>query len=157
MSGRGRDLNLGARAWLKVGCRVLEPVASVRPGRPLERARVGLLSTGGGRLPDQEPFDTGKLGDASWRAVPSDLDPAELVWEHPHYDTSLASEDPDAIFPLPLFRNLAAEGVIGSLAPTAASMMGYAPLTRPVIQRTAPEVGELMQGEEVDVALLCPA
>lgn len=157
MSGRGRDLNLGARAWLRVGCRTLEPVASVRPARPLERARVGLLSTGGGRLPDQEPFDTGKLGDPSWRAVPADSDPDRLVWEHPHYDTSLAREDPDAIFPLRLLRRVLAEGVIGSLAPTACSMMGYAPRTKPVIEVTAPKIGELMQGEEVDVALLCPA
>lgn len=157
MSSRGRELNLGARAWLKVGCRTLDPVPSVPPDRPLEEARVGLVSTGGGRLPDQDPFDTGKLGDPSWRAIPTDADPARLVWEHPHYDTTLAREDPDAVFPLLLLRDLAAEGIIGSLTPTAASMMGYAPRTKPVIERTAPEIGELMQGEEADAALLCPA
>lgn len=157
MSGRGRELNWSARAWLKTGVRRRDPVTSVEPTVPPGRARVALLSTGGAVAPGQEEFDTGKLGDPTCRPVPSDLDPAELRWTHPHYDTTLAEEDPDAIFPLRLLRSLASEGVVGSLAPTAYSMMGYAPVTRPVVEETAPAVGELMQGEEVDVALLCPA
>lgn len=157
MSDRGRDLNPGARIWLKVGCRTLAPVESVRPPRSLREARVGIVSTGGARLPGQKPFETGKLGDPSWRPVSLDTDPGRLLWEHPHYDTSLAAEDPDVVFPLRLLRELASDGTIGSLAPTAASMMGYAPLTKPVVETTAPEIGELLQGEDVDVVLLCPA
>ncbi len=157
MRSRGRDLNLTARTWMRMGVRRREPVESAEPGLPREDARVAVLSTGGALAPGQEPFDTGKTGDPTFREIPSDIDPMRLRWAHPHYDTSLAAEDPDCIFPLPLLRTLAAEGEIGSLAPTAYSMMGYAPITRPVIEETAPTVGELMQGEEVDAALLCPA
>ena len=157
MESRGRELNLAARTWMRMGVRRREPVASAEPRAPREDARVAVLSTGGALAPGQEPFDTGKSGDPSFRTVPSDVDPARLRWAHPHYGTSLAAEDPDCIFPLRLLRELAAEGEIGSLAPTAYSMMGYAPLTRPVVEETAPAVGELMQGEEVDAALLCPA
>lgn len=157
MSGRGRELNWSAKAWLRTGVRRREPVASVVPDVPMEGARVALLSTGGAVGPGHEDFDTGKLGDPSFRSVPSDVPPQELRWVHPHYDTTLAEEDPDSIFPLGLLRRLATEGRIGSLAPTAYSMMGYAPVTRPVVEETAPAVGELMQGEEVDAALLCPA
>ena len=157
MGSRGRDLNLTARTWMRMGVRRREPVESAEPGAAREEARVAVLSTGGALAPGQEPFDTGKTGDPSFREIPADLEPARLRWAHPHYDTSLAVEDPDCIFPLGLLRGLAAEGEIGSVAPTAYSMMGYAPITRPVIEETAPAVGELMQGEEVDAALLCPA
>lgn len=123
----------------------------------MERARVAVLSTGGAVGPGHDDFDAGKLGDPTFRPLPSDVVPEELRWVHPHYDTTLAEEDPDSIFPLGLLRRFASEGTIGSVAPTAYSMMGYAPITRPVVEETAPAVGELMQGEEVDAALLCPA
>lgn len=154
---RGRHLNLAARSWLKVGARTLSAVASSPLRVELKDARLAVVSTGGARLPDQAPFDTGKLGDPTYRAIPSGVDPDDLVWEHPHYDIVLAEEDPDCVFPLGLVRRLADEGVVGGVAPTAFSMMGYAPLTRPVVEETAPEIGEIMQGEEVDAALLCPA
>lgn len=124
---------------------------------PLARARLGLVSTGGARLADQPAFDTGKRGDPSFREIPADVDPSALVWEHPHYDTSLARRDPDVVFPLGLLGDLVAEGHLGSLAPTAVSMMGYVPLTRTLEEEIAPAIGELMQGQEVDAALLCPA
>lgn len=157
VEGRGRELNLSAKAWLELGVRRREPVAGTRLGVPLDRARVGLVSTGGATMPGQEPFATGKTGDASWRPLPSATDPAELRFDHPHYDTTLAVEDPDCVLPLRLLRRLEGEGVIGEVAPTAVSMMGYAPLTKPVVEETGPAIGELMQGEAVDAALLCPA
>lgn len=157
MSGRGRDLNLAARSWLKVGVRRREPAPPAELSRPVTEARVALVSTGGAVLPGQPDFDTGKTGDPTFRRIPSGVDPARLRWQHPHYDTEISREDPDSIFPLRLFRRLEEEGAIGSLAPTAYSMMGYAPLTRTLTGETAPAMGEMMQGEEVDAALLCPA
>lgn len=157
MTGRGRELNLSARAWLELGVRRREPVEGARLAVPLERARVALVSTGGAIAPGQEGFSTGKAGDPSFRTFPSSTDPSALRFEHPHYDTTLAVEDPDCVLPLRLLGRMAEEGVIGALAPTCVSMMGYAPLTRPVVEESAPAIGELLQGEEVDAALLCPA
>lgn len=157
MSDDDRELTATTRAWLRVGVRTREPVAAAPLRRPLGEARLGLLSTGGATLPDQEPFHTGKTGDASFRAVPSDVDPSRLRFHHPHYDTGMARRDPDCVFPLRLLHGLAAEGRLGELAPTAFSMMGYVPLTRALVGETAPGIGELMQGEGVDAALLCPA
>ncbi|MFW6192398.1 MAG: glycine/sarcosine/betaine reductase selenoprotein B family protein [Gemmatimonadota bacterium] len=154
---RGRDLNLAARSWLKVGARTLPAVASSPLRADLAEARLAVVSTGGARLSDQAPFDTGRLGDPTFRAIPAGVEPEDLVWEHPHYDTALTEEDPDCVFPLGLVRRLADEGIVGGVAPTAFSLMGYAPLTRPVVEETAPEIGQMMQGERVDAALLCPA
>lgn len=157
MSARGRELEAVTRAWLALGVRRRETVAPVPLATPLPDARLALVSTGGATAPGQEPFRTGKRGDPSYRTFPSSTDPAGLRFDHPHYDTSVAVEDPDCVLPLRLLRELAEEGVVGELAPTAVSMMGYAPLTGPVEEETAPAIGELMQGEAVDAALLCPA
>lgn len=157
MGGEDDGLTLSTRAWLRIGVRTLDPSTPVAPRRPLAEARVALVSTGGATAPGQEPFDTGKRGDPSFRTLSSDADPDELSFDHPHYDTALAREDPDCILPIRLLRELAREGVLGELAPTVYSMMGYVPLTRTLTGETAPRIGELMQGEEVDAALLCPA
>jgi D-proline reductase (dithiol) PrdB len=157
-NGHGdRELTLGARTWLRLGVRRREPVEAARLARPVGEARVAVVSTGGATLPGQEPFDTGKAGDASFREIPSGTDPSELRFHHPHYDTDLARRDPDCVFPLRLLGTLAEEGAVGEVAPTAVSMMGYVPLTRELTGETAPRIGELMQGEAVDAALLCPA
>lgn len=157
MSGDDRELTMGARAWLKMGVRRRDPVPARPLEGPLSGARLGLVSTGGATAPGQEPFETGKTGDASFRTFPSSTDPSELRFDHPHYDTDRAREDPDTVLPLRLLGELVAGGEVGELAPTAVSMMGYVPLTRTLVEETAPAVGELMQGEAVDAALLCPA
>lgn len=155
--GHDRELSGVTRAWLRMGVRRREAVAPARLSRPLAEARIALVSTGGARLPHQEPFDTGKAGDPSFREIPSDVERSRLRWEHPHYDTALAREDPDVVFPTGLLSELARRGRIGSVAPTAVSMMGYVPLTRTLERETAPAIGELMQGQAADAALLCPA
>lgn len=157
MSERERELDLATKAWLRIGVRSLDPARPVALGKPVARARLSLVSTGGATAPGQAPFETGKRGDASFRPLPSDVDPDELSFDHPHYDTELAREDPDCVLPIRLLRALAGEGVVGEVAPTVYSMMGYVPLTRELTGETAPRIGEMMQGEAVDAALLCPA
>lgn len=157
MEDRGRELTLSAKAWLRIGVRRLDPVASADLRKPLDRIRLSLVSTGGATAADQRPFATGKRGDPSFRPLAATVDPDHLTFDHPHYDTALAREDPDCVFPVRLLRALAAEGLVGELAPTVYSMMGYVPITRTLTRETAPEIGEMMQDEEVDAALLCPA
>ena len=152
-----QELDAVTKAWLRLGVRRREAVPLARLEVPLSEARIGLVSTGGARLPEQTPFDTGKAGDPSYREIPSDVDPDRLVWEHPHYETALARQDPDVVFPLGLLSRLVSEGSIGGFAGTAVSMMGYAPLTRPLVEETGPAIAELMQGQSVDAVLLCPA
>jgi len=157
MTDEDRELTLGTKTWLRMGVRRTEPMAVEPLAGPPSGARLAVLSTGGAVAPGQEPFSTGKTGDASFRTFPSTTDPDDLRFDHPHYDTALAAADPDCILPLRLLRTMAEEGEVGELAPTAFSMMGYVPLSRQVTEGSAPEIGELMQGEAVDAALLCPA
>jgi D-proline reductase (dithiol) PrdB len=91
------------------------------PFTPLERslsqARVALVTTTGVYVQGQEPFDVDAvLGDSTFRAIPSDVEPAELRIAHTHYPHERALEDINVIFPVQRLREFLDEGVIGSIA-----------------------------------------
>ncbi len=89
------------------------------------------------------------------RFVP--VDAADIELTHPGYDTERASQDPEVVFPVGALRALEDDGVIGELAPTAVSTMGYIPDGRRVLDELVPQVVECLRNEEVDLALLVPA
>jgi D-proline reductase (dithiol) PrdB len=119
-------------------------------------ARAAVITTGGFHLPDQPPFDSDR-GDPSWREIPSDVDLGSLRISHTHYDTRGAKRDPDILFPLDRLRELVEEGVLGSVAPTSYSLMGYIPQIATLIEKTAPAIAEGLRREKVDFTLLIPA
>lgn len=120
------------------------------------KARVAVVTTGGFHLPDQTPFDC-DAGDPSFRTIPADAPLDSLEISHTHYDTRDAREDPNILLPLDRLRELVEEGVLGSLAPTHYSMMGYVPQVEILVEETVPRLIEGMRSEEVDFALLTPA
>jgi D-proline reductase (dithiol) PrdB len=131
------------------------PSPRTLPRRPLAEARVALISTAGAHLPDDPRHDGGADGDHTYRAIPADA--AEVALHHGGYDTKRARLDPNVVFPLSLLRELAEDGVIGEVAPTAYSFMGYIPHTAPLLHETGPEVARALIGDAVDLALLVPA
>ena len=152
------SLNYAAKAWLAVGIgpqRDEPPLHQLQ--QPLSESRLTLISTGGLVLPGDEPFQTGKLGDSSFREIPVDSEVESLEAYHPHYDEELVERDINVVFPLPLLRELVDGGIVGSLAPTHYSFMGYIPVTRKLERSVAPEVANRISGEDVDLALLVPA
>lgn len=122
---------------------------------PLDRARIALVSTAGAHLPEQLPFALGREGDPTYREIPSGTQ--DLRLSHVGYDLRRAARDVDVVFPLSLLRRLAAEGVIGGVAPRAYSFMGYIPDTRPLLEETGPAVARKLIADAVDLALLVPA
>lgn len=132
--------------WL----RIPEPSPRVHPRSPLPTARIGLVSTAGAHLPGERPIRP----DAEVRLLPAE---ADVVLHHPGYDTERASGDLDVVYPAPLLRRLADDGVIGSLAPTVISMMGFIPDGRAVLERAVPVAVDRLRNEQVDLTLLVPA
>lgn len=118
---------------------------------PLAKARVGLVSTAGAHLPDQRRMGAG----GGLRMIP--VDAPEIVLSHEGYDIERAAKDPEVVFPVRTLRALADAGLIGSLAPTAVSTMGYIPRGRRVLERLVPATIDRLRSEEVDLALLVPA
>ena len=131
------------------------PSPRTLPKRPLSEARVALISTAGVHLPDDSRHAGGADGDHTYREIPADA--AEVALHHGGYDTRRARLDPDVVFPLNLLRELANDGLIGDVAPTAYGFMGYIPHTGPLLRETGPEVARALIGDAVDLALLVPA
>jgi hypothetical protein len=120
------------------------------PRVPLVQARIGLVDTCGAHLPDQPA--TGASGHAA--LVPVD---AEIVLTHSGYDTVRAMRDPEVVHPAHTLLGLAAQGVIGSVAPTAASVMGGVLIAKRILERGLPTAVAAMLDMQVDLALLVPA
>ncbi len=137
------------------------PWADVR--KPLSESRVALLSTAGLSMRDDEPFDMDfershpTKGDPSWRGLRASATTGDVVANHLHIDTGYIDRDLNVALPLDRLRELVSDGVVGAMADTHYSVMGYQGNdTSKLEQNSAPEIAAAMRSEEVDVALLAP-
>lgn len=98
-------------------------------------------------------------GDASYREIPGNVASRTLTITHKYYNHSDADKDVNIIFPIDRFRELVDAGVIGAIAPRHFSFMGHIEGQQlPIlINRTAPEVAQMLKKDEVDFAFLTPA
>ena len=137
------------------------PWAEVR--KPLAESKLALLSTAGLSMRGDAPFDMEMerqkptQGDSSWRRLRSDATSATVEANHLHIETGYIERDLNVALPLDRVRELAAEGVIGSVADSHYSIMGYQGNDTSTLEnQSAPEIAATMQSEEVDLALLAP-
>ena len=131
--------------------------------KPLAESRVALLTTAGVSMRGDEPFDMEgerkrpTWGDPSWRRLRADATSDSIEANHLHIDTGYIERDLNVALPLDRIRALVDEGVVGSLADTHYSIMGYQGAnTRELENESAPAIAEAMKSEEVDLALLAP-
>jgi D-proline reductase (dithiol) PrdB len=139
--------------------RTLDPVPFTRLAKPLENARVALVTTGGVHLPSQVPFDTDlKSCDVSFREIPADADLATLGIAHKSdaFDQSGFRADRNLGFPLERLREMADRGEIGSLNGRALSFMGSIMAPGRLVKETAPAAAALLAADGVDAAFLVP-
>jgi len=123
--------------------------------KPLAEARLGLVATGGIYVTGQVAFHY--KDDTAFRAIPTDVDTADLRATHFAYDFTDARRDPNVVFPLDTLRGLAREGFIGSLTEHAYTFMGGIYSARRVREALAPRLVERLLAEQVDAALFVPA
>jgi D-proline reductase (dithiol) PrdB len=131
--------------------------------KPLARSRVALLTTAGLSMRGDAPFDMESerrrptWGDPSYRRIRSGATAADVEVSHLHIETSFIQRDLNVALPLDRLRELVAEGVVGAMAPTHYSTMGYQGSSTKVLEiETAPAIAAAMKSEEVDCALLAP-
>jgi len=134
-----------------------------RPGsllqKPLSKSRIAAVSTAGFFLPDQNPFDTSiRGGDTSYRMIPMDADLKTLGIAHRSdaFDIRGISADKNLALPLARLRSLAADGLIGTVAPRHYSFMGSIMAPGRLIANTAPEVAAALHEDAVDAVILTP-
>jgi D-proline reductase (dithiol) PrdB len=132
------------------------PLARLR--KPLSRCRVALLTSGGVSRRDARPFNPLARNDLRVDAI-AESTPADFFQIHDsYYNHNDADRDINCIFPLDRLRELAADGVIGSVAPHHYSgFMGRIYTRTAVINEAAPALARQLRAEEVDAIVLVPA
>ena len=126
--------------------------------KPLSRAKIGLISSGGIFKDDQEPFDGWAVNDFSLRMIPMDTPFNRFRLNHNYFDHRDAVKDYNCVFPIQRIRELAGEGVIGQAAESAVSLgMGRTYKRSGLFKETIPAIVEELRNQAVDGALLVAA
>ena len=132
------------------------PDFATRPfvaGPPLAQRRVAIVSSAGLVVRGEMPF---RGRDADYRVIPGDTAAADLLVSHIsiNFDRTGFQEDRNVVFPVERLNELAADGAIGSVAPTHYSFMGA---TDPVeMEPHAREVAARLKADRVDAVILSP-
>ena len=131
--------------------------------KPLSEARIALVTTAGINVRGLEPpFDYEReqrepnWGDPSFRKLPRDVRQQQVQTGHLHINNEDIDRDFNVAIPISRMLELEAAGVIGTLAATNYSFMGYQPDTSEWTNTYAPEVARQMTAEGVDAVLLTP-
>lgn len=126
------------------------------PGGPLAQRRVAIVTTAGLHRRGDRPFGQGAARN-DYRVIPGDIAGADLVMSQlsVNFDRTGFQQDLNVVFPINRVQELAAEGVIGSVADFHYSFMGAgSPVTR--MEAKAREVAGMLKQDKVDAVLLTP-
>ena len=121
--------------------------------KPLRQSRIALLTSAALHRRSEMPFPAGS---AEFRALPATLPAAEMVMSHIsiNYDRSGFQRDINVAYPIDRLAELAADGTIGSVAPTHYSVMGSTDPT--TMAESADGIASHLKQEGVDAILLAP-
>ena len=131
----------------------------VKLGKPLSQSKVALVTSAGLHLRDDKPFNRDDPGgEYSYRVIPSDCDPVDVVQSHFSigFDHTGIYRDLNVTFPVDRLREMVGNGQLGSLSANFYSFMGALRDASGVIEETGPEVADKLKEEGVDVVLLTP-
>lgn len=148
------------RTWIRLETERAIPWTPLR--KPLEECTVALVSSGGLALKSDKPFDQeGEWhnpwwGDPSYRLLPRDADPKEIVLHHLHISRKIVEQDINTLIPIERLLELEHEGVIGQAASHHYSYMGYILQPQVLLEETLPAMIEQIKQDQVDVVLLVP-
>jgi D-proline reductase (dithiol) PrdB len=133
------------------------PTFESRPwvnGPPLNRRRVALITTAGLHKRTDRPFQMGQPD--FYRIIPGDTRDNQIVMSHgaASFDRSGYQQDWNVVFPLDRLRELADEGVIGSVADYHYSF--GTPLSLRESEMAAEELSDFLKKDRVNGVLLFP-
>ena len=122
-------------------------------GPKLSERRVAIVSSAALIHRGDKPFS---VGSGEYRAVPGTWDNADILMSHVsiNYDRAGFQRDINVVFPIDRLRDLAAEGVIGSVAATHFTVMGS---TDPAAMvDSADGMAAAMHADNVNAVVLTP-
>jgi len=154
------DLKLSHRLFMKAyQFRSVDWWPGARLAKPLNEARLALVSTAGLHPRDQLAFDPAiRGGDASFREMTNDVRVQQLKIAHRSsaFDQTGALRDRNLVFPLDRFRELVDRREAGSLNHRHFSFMGSITAPERLISETAPQVATKLREDQVDAVFLVP-
>ena len=126
--------------------------------RALPMLNLALISSAGAYIDGTEPFDTSStVGDASFREIPLEVEPAGLQFSARGYDPAAVHEDPNSQLPVSRLLEFERNGIIGQLNSVFWSFCGFIPDAAKIVDELAPKLVERVRRYEVQAALLIPA
>lgn len=126
--------------------------------KPLSECRVSLLTTAGVSRDCDAPFNPLAVNDLRLDAIPSDTKSNSLKVNDSYYDHRSAQKDINCQFPIDVLHQLAADGVIGEVAPRLWSgFMGRIYKRTELMEQATPDFLKKLREDEVDLLVLVPA
>lgn len=151
---RLEDIPLSERKMMEtLDCTGFEDRRPWVAGPPLNKRRVALVSTAALNLRSDAVY---QRDETSFRVIPESVDPGEVVMSHSsvNFDRTGFQQDLNVCFPLQRLHEMAAEGVIGSVASFHFTVSG-AP--HPAgLEESARAIARTMRADGVDTVLLVP-
>ena len=154
------DLKLKHRALIQAyPFRRIDWRPGARLSKPLNQARIALVTTAGLYLPGQAPFRQSiRHDDCSYREIPADraVDGLQIGQTSDAFDHAGIEADRNLAFPLGRLHELIDAGIVGESAPRHFSLMGSIIAPAELIRDTGPEIARKIQDDRVDAVLLVP-
>lgn len=120
--------------------------------KPLSECKVGFASACGVHLKTQKPYKL--AGDQSWREIPRDVQPDELMITHGGYDHTDVNRDINAMWPYQRMQELVQEGFIKEFCEVNAGFMGGGGDIETFKNIIGAQVAELFKKQNADIVLL---
>ncbi len=120
--------------------------------KPLSEMRVAIATAAGVHLKSDKRFNL--AGDTSYRVIPSDTAPEDLMVSHGGYDNGDVNKDINCMFPIERLHELAKEGFIKEVAPEFFGFMGGGGNQEVFTNETGPEIAKRLKEEDVDAVIL---
>jgi D-proline reductase (dithiol) PrdB len=126
-------------------------VTPCREGPPLSQRRIAIITTAGLHRREDRTFASG-VGE--YRIIPNDTQMSDLVMSHvsTNFDRTGFQQDLNVVFPIERLRELAADGIIGSVARYHYAFMGATPPT--AHESIAGDLAALLREDRVDAVVL---
>ena len=151
---RLQDVPLSERKMMEtLDCSGLEGRRPWVQGPALNERRVALLSTAALNVRSDAVY---QRDETSFRIIPGDVSPGDVVMSHSsvNFDRTGFQQDLNVCFPLQRLHEMAAEGMIGSVARFHFTVSG-APHPC-ALEPSAREIARIMRADGVDTVLLVP-
>jgi D-proline reductase (dithiol) PrdB len=130
--------------------------------KPLSECTVALVSSAAIARREDPPFDQERerrnpwWGDPSFRIIPRGTTEQDIRLHHLHIERSFGEQDLDCVLPIRRLEELQSERVIGCVAPSHYSFMGFLLKPREFLERSVPAIITRLKQEAVDVVAIVP-